>query len=99
MLAIHIWWVVFVLLGVFSGASLTVENYTKKTFYRTALGAVSNVMFNVILIPRYGINGAAIASVLSQFIANFAYDLFDSSIRNLVIIKTRALFPIQYVWK
>ena len=98
-LAIHIWGAVFVFLGVSSGAFFTVENYTKKTFYRTALGAFSNVMFNVILIPRYGINGAAIASVLSQFIANFAYDLFDSSIRNLVIIKTRALFPIQYVWK
>jgi O-antigen/teichoic acid export membrane protein len=98
-LAIHIWGAVFVFLGVSSGAFFTVENYTKKSFYRTALGAVSNVLFNVILIPRYGINGAAVASVLSQFISNFLYDLFDSSIRSLVIIKTRALFPIQYVWK
>ncbi|HEV8327373.1 MAG TPA: flippase [Nitrospiraceae bacterium] len=98
-LAIHIWGAVFVFLGVSSGVFFTVENYLKKSFYRTALGAVSNVLFNLVLIPRYGINGAAMATVLSQFIANFLYDLFDSSIRNLVIIKTRALFPIQYVWK
>jgi O-antigen/teichoic acid export membrane protein len=98
-LAIHIWGAVFVFLGVSSGVFFTVENYTKKSFYRTALGAVSNVLFNLALIPRYGINGAAMATVLSQLIANFLYDLFDSSIRDLVIIKTRALFPIHYVWK
>ena len=98
-LMIHIWGAVFVFLGVSSGVFFTVENYTKKSFYRTALGAVSNVLFNLALIPRYGINGAAMATVLSQFIANFLYDLFDSSIRNLLIIKARALFPIQYVWK
>ena len=98
-LMIHIWGAVFVFLGVSSGVFLTVENYTKKSFYRTALGAISNVLFNFALIPRYGINGAAMATVLSQFIANFLYDLFDSSIRNLLIIKARALFPIQYVWK
>lgn len=98
-LAIHVWGAVFVFLGISSGAFFTIENYTKKSLYRTALGAISNVLFNLVLIPRYGINGAAMATVLSQFIANFLYDLFDRSVRNLVIIRTRALFPIQYVWK
>ena len=50
-------------------------------------------LFNLVLIPLYGINGAAIATVLSQFIANFFYDLFDNNIKPLIIIKTRALFP------
>jgi O-antigen/teichoic acid export membrane protein len=98
-LAIHIWGAVFVFLGVASGVFFTVENYTKKSFYRTALGAVSNVLFNLVLIPRYGINGAAMATVLSQFIANFLYDLFDSSIRSLLIIKTKALFPVHFIWR
>ena len=97
-LTIHIWGAVFVFPGVSSGLFQGRE-LPKKSFYRTALGAVSNVLFNLALIPRYGINGAAMATVLSQFIANFLYDLFDNSIRDLVIIKTRALFPIQYVWK
>jgi O-antigen/teichoic acid export membrane protein len=96
-LAIHIWGAVFVFLGVASGVFFTAENYTKKSLYRTALGAVSNVVLNFVLIPRYGINGAAAATVLSQFIANYFYDLFDRSIRSLLIIKTRALFPIYYV--
>ena len=38
-LAIHIWGAVFVFLGVSSGAFFKVENYTKKSFYRTAFGS------------------------------------------------------------
>lgn len=98
-LAIHIWGAVFVFLGVASGVFFTVENYTRKSFYRTVLGAVSNVVLNFALIPRYGINGAAVATVLSQFAANFVFDFFDISVRDLVVIKTRALFPVYYVWR
>ena len=96
-LAIHIWGAVFVFLGVASGVFFTVERYTKKSFYRTALGAVSNVLLNLALIPHYGINGAAIATVLSQFIANYFYDFFDGSTRDLFVIKLRALFPVHYI--
>lgn len=96
-LAIHIWGAVFVFLGVASGGFFTVENLAKKTFYRTMWGAISNVFFNLVLIPRYGINGAAMATVLSQFIANYFYDLFDVSVRDLVMIRTRALFPVSYI--
>jgi O-antigen/teichoic acid export membrane protein len=97
-LAIHIWGAVFVFLGVASGVFFTVENYTKKSLYRTSLGALSNILLNLVLIPRYGINGAATATLLSQFIANFLYDFFDTSVRDLVFIKIKALFPIYYIW-
>lgn len=96
-LAIHIWGAVFVFLGVASGGFFTLENRTKKTFYRTAWGAVSNVLLNLALIPRYGINGAAIATVLSQFMVNYLYDFFDRSTRDLFVIKIRALFPIRHI--
>lgn len=96
-LAIHIWGAVFVFLGVASGGFFTLENCTKKTFYRTACGALSNVLLNLALIPRYGINGAAIATVLSQFMANYLYDSFDRSTRDLFVIKIRALFPIHQI--
>jgi O-antigen/teichoic acid export membrane protein len=98
-LAIHVWGAVFVFLGVASGVFFTAENYTRKSLYRTALGAVSNVLLNLVLIPRYGINGAAIATVLSQFVANYLFDIFDSSTRGLLIIKTKALFPNPTHWK
>ena len=97
-LSIHIWSAVFVFLGLSSGLFLTVENYTKKSLYRLSLGAISNILLNFILIPRYGINGAAIATLLGQFVANFLYDFFDPSLKPLVIIKMKALFPIYCIW-
>lgn len=98
-LAIHIWGAVFVFLGVASGSFFTLENYTRKSLYRTVLGAAANVLLNLALIPRYGINGAAIATVLSQFMANYLYDFFDRSTRDLFVIKIRALFPIRHIPK
>ena len=98
-LAIHIWGAVFVFLGVASGVFFTAENWTKKSLCRTGSGAVSNVLFNLALIPRYGISGGAAATVLSQFVANFLYDFFDNSTRAILIIKIKALFPIHYVWR
>lgn len=98
-LSIHIWAAVFVFMGVATGVFFTVENLTQKVLYRTVLGVISNVLLNIIFIPRYGINGAAMASVLSQFIVNYFYDLFDRSTRILLITKTKALLPVYYVWK
>lgn len=98
-LAIHIWGAVFAFFGVASGVSFMVENSTKKSLYRTALGAVSNVLLNLALIPRYGINGAAMATVLSQFIVNCLYDFIDSSTRGLFIIKIRTLLHIHNAWR
>lgn len=34
------------------------------------LGALSNAIFNIILIPPYGISGAAIASIIAQILSN-----------------------------
>lgn len=98
-LVIYIWGAVFVFLGVASGVFFTVENFTKKSLYRTAVGAAVNVLFNLLLIPRHGINGAAMATVLSQFITNYLYDFFDGSVRVLLMTKTKALFPIHYFKK
>ncbi|KAF0185747.1 MAG: Membrane protein involved in the export of O-antigen and teichoic acid [Nitrospirae bacterium] len=98
-LAIHIWGAVFAFLGIASGVFFTVENYTKKSLYRTGFGAASKVLLNLALIPHYGVNGAAVATVLSQLIANCLYDIFDGTTRELFIIKLRALFPIHYVWR
>lgn len=98
-LVIHIWAAVFVFLGVASGVFFTAENFTRKVLYRTALGGVSNVLLNLVFIPRYGINGAAMATVISQFLANYLCDSFDSSTRRLFVTKTKALLPVHYFWK
>ncbi len=71
-LTIYIWAGVAVFLGVASSQYLINENLTKFSFIRTALGTVSNVILNLVLIPVYGITGSAIATLISYSIATFS---------------------------
>jgi len=94
-LIVHIWTGVFVFLGVAFSGFLTTENWTKKSFYRTFLGALFNIIFNYTFILNYGINGAAVATLLSQFIANYIYDFFDKDLHHQLKMKTKAFLPIH----
>jgi len=85
-LRIYIWASVFVFLGVATGKYLVVENYTKISFFRTLIGAVINIVLNTFLIPKYGIKGAAIATVFSQFIVAFSIILIPKTRFNFVLM-------------
>jgi len=94
-LMIHIWTGVFVFLGVAFSKYLTSENLTKKSFYRTLLGAIINVILNLMLIPKYSISGAAAATLIGQFTANYIYDVFDKDLYDQLKMKTKCFFPIH----
>ena len=85
-LQIYIWAGVFVFLGVASSQYLIAENYTKISFLRTFMGAIINITLNIILIPKYGINGAAIATVLSQFAVAFSIVLISKTRYNFLLM-------------
>jgi PST family polysaccharide transporter len=91
-LVINIWAGLFVSLGLASGQWYLMENMSASLFYRTFSGAVANVLLNLLLIPVYGIHGAAIATLFSQLIAGFLYDLLDKKSRILFFMKLKALF-------
>lgn len=90
-LMINIWASIFVFLGVSFSKYLLAENLTKIAFQRTFIGAISNVLLNLWLIPYYGVSGAAIATLLAQFIANFGYDIFDKRLHQQLVMKTKAI--------
>ena len=90
-LIIHIWTGVFVFLGVASSKYLLAENFIKKTFYRTFIGALLNIIMNYYLIRIIGIQGAAISTLVSHFFAAYLYDIFDKDLRNMFIFKTKSL--------
>jgi len=85
-LQIYIWATVFVFLGIASSQYLLAENYTKISFFRTLIGAIINIILNISFIPKYGINGAAIATVLSQFVAVFSIILIPKTRFNFVLM-------------
>lgn len=70
-LSIHIWAGVFVFMGVANGKRMLTENLQKYTMVNTSIGAFINIILNLILIKKYGINGAAIATIISQAYASY----------------------------
>ncbi|MFC4209976.1 flippase [Pedobacter lithocola] len=93
MLSIHIWSGIFVFLGSASSQYLVAEGFTKISFYRTAAGAIINVLLNIWLIPLYGGLGASIATLIACFISTF-YLLLIPKTRHQGIMMLKSLFLV-----
>jgi O-antigen/teichoic acid export membrane protein len=91
-LIIHIWGSVFVFLGVASSRWFISENLQKLLLYRSLFGLLINVALNYLLIPIYSIEGAAIATLISQFSSSFLFDIFNKKTNTILRIKIKALF-------
>jgi PST family polysaccharide transporter len=93
-LAIHIWAALFVFLGVAQGPWNINEGLTKLALMRTVLGAIANVVLNLLLIPGYGPIGAAIATTVSYAFAGVFLNAFSSSTRQIFAMQLRSMFLI-----
>jgi len=69
--------IVFFGFSSFYGTVYIVEKKTKGAFKTSVIGAVINLILNIILIPRYGLYGAAIATMISS-ISMFIYRMIDT---------------------
>ena len=85
-LTIYIWAGVGTFLGVASSQYLISENLTKLSFYRTLIGMIINVLLNIFLIPRYGINGAAFATLVSYTLATFSIGISRSTYKQIIMM-------------
>ncbi len=83
----------FVALGVLSSAWLVLRRRTGHALRRTLLGLATNIALNFVLIPAWGIAGAAVATLLAQVVATYAADAGHPDTRELFRIKSRAIFP------
>ena len=94
-LAIHVWGGVFVFLGVASNQWFLAENLQNLAFYRTLLGAILNIGANLILIPMFGIAGAAASTLVSQSAASYFFDISNIRTREMFWMKTKSIFMIH----
>jgi O-antigen/teichoic acid export membrane protein len=78
-LQIYVWAGIAISMGYAINQYLLAHNLTKITFYNNVLGALLNVILNIILIPKMGISGAAIATLVSYIVAIFGVFLFKES--------------------
>ena len=94
-LAIHAWSNLFVFLGIARGQYLIAEKLFKISFVTTLLGAIINCAVNFLLIPKFGGQGAAAATLISQATAAYFSCLIFSSIRSTFLKLTQSIFLIN----
>jgi O-antigen/teichoic acid export membrane protein len=91
-LVIHIWAGIFVSLGVASSSWYTSENLQRYALYRTSLGAIVNIALNLVLIPKLGLVGAALATVFAQSVAALFFDVVAEKTRTVFFMKLKTLY-------
>lgn len=81
---------ILVTIGVVSSKYMTIEKLQKLMFVSTILGMAVNISLNIILIPRFGIEGAAYATVISYVVINILFLLNFPQTRRLLVIIGRS---------
>lgn len=80
-LKIAIWCEVFSVIGTARGIWILAEEKNKFVKYYLAIGVVVNLVLNMVMIPFCGIEGAALATLLTQITTSMIAPLFFKSTR------------------
>ncbi len=91
--AIHIWASIFVFWGVARTKWAINENFQIYTMFFTIIGAGVNVILNFYLIKALDIRGAAIATVISQFVAAVFSSLLSRKTQPIFFLQIKAINP------
>ena len=93
-LRILTWLTAFSYLGVARNAWIVCTNRQKLLKYVYFGGALSNVILNLLLIPRWGASGAAVASLAAQMTTSLIVPLFIPALRENAVMMLEA-----FAWK
>lgn len=88
---IHLITVLFVCISAARGRVLIINGWTRFAMCTALGGGALNVLLNLILIPRWGAEGAAVASVLAHTLAAVGMTLLHAPARELGWAQVRAL--------
>jgi PST family polysaccharide transporter len=90
-LLISCWTLSFVYLGLIGTRWYVDHNLNYYAFERILYGLIINVFLNYLLIPNFGLKGAAVSSLIMHTFIGLIYDCFRISTRPLFIMKINAL--------
>lgn len=88
-LRIVVWYTTFSYMGPVRNIWILAENKQQYMWIINLSGALANVIMNLLLIPVFGMIGAAIASLLTQFFTNVVMSMLIKPLRhnNTLIVK------------
>ena len=92
-LKLLVWYTTFSYLGSVRNIWILSENKQKYLLVLNSVGAVVNIILNAVLIPRIGITGAALASLVTQFITNYVMGWILKPLRHNNKLMMQALNP------
>jgi Na+-driven multidrug efflux pump len=91
-LSIHIWTTVVTLQGIVCSYWMVAENLQVLYPARILASLCVCIVLDVLLIPRWGIRGAAAATLTAQFVSSTVFFAFDRRTRLMPLMQLRALF-------
>lgn len=91
-LMVQIWTCVFIFQGTAKQREIINRHKSAYNLYASAMGVVTNIVLNFLLIPHYQGLGAAIATIISQGVSTYVSSWLIPDLRKLAIIQTKALF-------
>lgn len=98
-LSIHIWSSVFVFSGILGSRWLVAMDMQKVLLVSTLIGVFVNVVMNYLMIPEYGVEGAAWATLVAQFISAILVNCVHPVSRQLFWMQVSALslFSLRHI--
>jgi O-antigen/teichoic acid export membrane protein len=98
-LAILIWSAVFTFLGLVTSYWLVAENLQRIYPVRIFASLCTCVLLDFVLIPRWGIRGAAVATVVAQLVSSTVVYAFTRQTRLMISLQFRALVLPYRLWE
>lgn len=96
-LTIHIWASCFIFMRALLSKWLIAEGLLKFSLFTHGIAAVINVLLNYIMIPKFGGEGAAIATLISYASASYFVLWFHPKTQIMAVIMTKSIFmPVTY---
>ena len=92
-LKVLVWYTTFSYMGPVRNIWILAEHKHKYLWVINLCGAVGNIILNLILIPLWGVMGAATASLITQFFTNFVIGFIISPIRGFNRLMLNGLNP------
>ena len=87
---------IFSLMGLLRNVWILAENKQKYLFVINLSGALLNILLNSFMIPLFGASGAAAASFITQFFANFVLGFIIKPLRRNNYLIVKSLNPVFF---
>jgi len=98
-LMIHLIGAIFIYNAVLRSSHFTIVNYTKVLMISQIVAVFINILLNYFLILEFEIIGAAIATVVTQFLSLFLSNLFYKGSKNIFWIQLRGFNLFSFFQK